>query len=76
MEIYEHDLNLLYGFERLYKGAEAGVLSIERFPLVAVALLDQTLRYDAELLPVIVSINTKRNIFIAHSCIKRKLSCR
>ena len=48
---YENYFNLLYGFERLYKGAEAGVLPVERFPLVAVALLDQTLRYDAKLLP-------------------------
>ena len=48
---HENELNLLYGFERLYKGAEAGVLSVKRFPLVAVALLDQTLRYDAKLLP-------------------------
>ena len=49
-------LNLLYGLERLYKGAEAGVLSVEGFPFVTVALLDQTLRYDAELLPVIVIV--------------------
>ena len=49
---YENYFNLLYGFERLYKGAEAGVLPVKRFPLVAVALLDQTLCYDAKLLPV------------------------
>ena len=48
---YENDLNLLYGLERLYKGAEAGVFPVKRFPLVAVALLDQTLCYDAKLLP-------------------------
>ena len=53
-------LNLLYGLERLYKGAEAGVLSVEGFPFVTVAFLDQTLRYDAELLPVIFQINMKR----------------
>ena len=49
-------LNLLYGFEGLYEGAEAGILSIEGFPFVAVALLYQTFRYYAELLPVNISL--------------------